>query len=81
MQEHTLKYSIYKCNSYSFKGKAQFVFLSNPQRTGASRFCITFPQITQKILTEYIFHWLKLTTEILSFLEIFSVRKRTTQLF
>ena len=48
MQEHTLKYSIYKCNSYSFKGKAQFVFLSNPQRTGASRFCITFPQITQK---------------------------------
>ena len=35
----------------SFKGNAQFLFLCNPQKSGASRVCITFPQITQKILT------------------------------
>ena len=41
----------------------------------------TFLQITQKILTKYIFRWLELITEILSFLQIFSVRKITTPLF
>ena len=34
-----------------FKGNAEFLFLCNPQKSGASRVCITFPQITQKILT------------------------------
>ena len=43
--------------------------------------CINFLQITQKIITKDIFHWLELITEILSFLQIFSVRKTTTQLF
>ena len=43
--------------------------------------CIDFLQITQKIQTKDIFHWLELITEILSFLEIFGVRKTTTQLF
>ena len=31
--------------------------------------CITFLQNTQKILTKYVFHWLELITEILSFSE------------
>ena len=43
--------------------------------------CITFLQITEKILIKDIFHWLELITEILSFLKIFSLRKTTTQLF
>ena len=34
-----------------FKGNAQFLFLCNPQKSGALRVCITFPQIIQKILT------------------------------
>ena len=42
--------------------------------------CIIFLQITQKILTKEIFHWLELIAEILSFLQIFSVRKTTTHL-
>ena len=67
------------------KGNAQFLFLCNPQKSGASRLCVTFPQITphitQKILTKGIIHLLELITEILSFLQIFSIRKTTTQLF
>ena len=58
-----------------FKGNLQFLFLCNPSKSGASRVCITFPQVTQKILTEDIIHWLELITEILSFLQILSVRK------
>ena len=54
------------------KGNAQFLFLCNAQKSGTSRVCITFPQITQKILTEDIVRWLELITEILSFLDIFS---------
>ena len=42
---------------------------------------VTFLQITQKIATKDSFHCLVLITEILSFLQIFSVRKTTTQLF
>ena len=53
----------------------------NPQKSGTLRVCITFPQITQKILTKVVFHWLELITEILSFLQMFSVRKTTTQFF
>ena len=63
------------------KGNAQFSYLCNPQKSGALRVCFTFPQITQKILTKDIIHLLELITEILSFLQIFSVRKATTQLF
>ena len=55
------------------------MFLCNPQKSGASSVCITFLQITPKILTKDIFHWLELITEILSFLQIFSVRKITTR--
>ena len=61
------------------KGNAQFI--CNLEKSSASRVCIDFLQITQKIRTKNIFHWLELITEILSFLEIFSVRKTTTQLF
>ena len=35
----------------------------------------------KKKLTKNIFHWLELITKILSFLQIFSERKATTQLF
>ena len=48
-------------------------------KLGASQVYITFLQITQKLLTKDIFHWLELITEILRFLQIFSVRKTTTQ--
>ena len=71
---------IYNTQS-SLKGNAQFIFLCNPQKSGASRVCITFLQITQKVLTTDIFHWLELITEILSFLKIFSIRKTTIPLF
>ena len=63
------------------KGSAQFIFLCNPQKSGASLVCITFLQITQKVPTKDIFHWLELITEILSFLQITSLRKTTTPLF
>ena len=66
---------------FVFKGNTQFIFLCNPPKLGASRVYITFLQITQKILTKDIFHWLELITEILSFLQIFTVRKTTTPLF
>ena len=72
---------LYNLHDFTFKGNAQFIFLCNPQKSGASRVFITFLQITQKILTKDIFHWLELITEILSFLQIFSVRKTTTPLF
>ena len=49
--------------------------MCKPPKSGASRVWITFLQLTQKILTKDIFHWLQLITEILSFLQIFSVRK------
>ena len=65
---------------FYLKENVQLIFLCNPQKSGASRVCITFLQVTQKILTKDIFHWLELITEILSFLQIFSVRKTTTQL-
>ena len=55
--------------------------MCNSQESGASRVCITFSQITQKVLTEDITHWLELITEIINFLHIFSLRKATIQLF
>ena len=73
---HLIQYFLTK--SKHFKGNAQFIFLCNPQKSGASRWCITFLQLTQKVLTKDIFHWLELIPEILSFLQIFSVRKTTT---
>ena len=63
------------------KGNAQFLFLCNRQKSGASQVCIRFPQITQKILTKDMFHLMELITKILSLLQIFSVRKTTTQFF
>ena len=42
---------------------------------------ITFLQITQKMLTKDIFHWLELITEILRFLQISSIRKAITLVF
>ena len=59
----------------------QFILLCNPPKSDASRVCITFLQITQKILTKDIFHWLKLITEILSFLQISSVKKNNHSAF
>ena len=67
--------------SLYLNGNVQFLFLCNPWKSSASRVCITFLQITQKILTEDIIHCVELITEILSFLQIFSVKKTTTQLF
>ena len=66
---------------FYLKENVQLIFLCNPQKSGASRVCITFLQVTQKILTKDIFHWLELITEILSFLQTFSVRKITTRFF
>ena len=63
------------------QGNAQFIFLCNPKKSGVSRVWIIFLQVTQKILTKNVFHWLELITEILSFLQIFSVRKTATQVF
>ena len=65
----------------NLKEKAQLIFFCNPLKSSTSRVCITFLQITQKILTKDIIHWLKLITEILNFLQIFRVRKTTIQLF
>ena len=65
-----------------FKGNAQFLFLCDPPKSGVSQVaCITFLQVTQKILTKDIFHWLKVIIEILSFPQIISMRKTTTQFF
>ena len=72
---------IYSTDDLLLKGNAQFIFLCYPQNSGALWVWITFLQITQKILTKDIFHWLELITEILSFLQIFSVRKTTSQFF
>ena len=72
---------LYILNDCTLKGNAQFLFLCSPPKLGASRVCITFPQITQKILTEDKVHLLELITEILSSLQIFCVRKTTTQFF
>ena len=62
------------------KENVQFVFLCKLQKSGGWRVCIISPQATQKISTEDMINWLDLITEILSFLQIFSVRKTTTQL-
>ena len=49
-----------------FKGNSQFLASFYPpppkknKKSGASWFYITFPQKTQKILTEDIIHWLEL---------------------
>ena len=45
--------------SKAFKGNVQFLFLRNPQNQIPREHI--FPRITQKILTMYTFHWLKLT--------------------
>ena len=78
------------------KGNAQFIFLCNPsppppppppppqkkkKKSCASQLCITFLQVTKKILTKEIFYWLELITEILSFLRLFSVTKTPTLSF
>ena len=59
------------CNSY---------FCATSKIWRFTRMYITFLHITQKELTKDIFHCLELITEILSFLQIFSVRKTTTSL-
>ena len=58
------------------QGNAQFMFLCNPKKSGASRAFIPFLQVTQKVLTKNLFHWLEVITEILSFQQIFNVRKK-----
>ena len=58
------------------QGNAQFMFLCNPKKSGTSRAFIPFLQVTQKILTKNLFHWLEVITEILSFQQIFNVRKK-----
>ena len=64
-----------------FKGNVQFLLLCKPPKSCTPQVCITFLQVTQKILTKDIFHWLELITEILSFLQTFSVRKTTSRFF
>ena len=55
--------------------------MCNPPNSGTSPVFITFFQVTQKILTKDIFHWLEVITEFLSFLQILSVRKNSDSLF
>ena len=55
------------------KGNTHLSFLHNHQNSGASGFCTTFPQVTQKI-RRYIY-----MTVIRSFLKILNSRKRTNQ--
>ena len=62
----------------AIKGNAQFLFLRNPQKLGTSQVYITS---FKKLQTKYIFHWLEVITEILSFLQILSAGKTTTQFF
>ena len=64
--------------SYQLKETRNSYFCVTPPKSGALRVCITFLQITQKVLTKAIFHWLEL---IPSFLQILSVTKTTTLLF
>ena len=65
-----------------FKGNAQFLFLCNPPKLDVSQVaCITFFQVTQKILTKDIFHWLKVIIEILSFPQIISMKKQPLSFF
>ena len=64
--------------AYFLKETRDSYFCVTPKN---QRVCITFPQITQKILIKDMIHWLELITEILSFLQIFSVRKTTPQFF
>ena len=58
-----------------------FIFLCNPQKSRAFRVCVAFLQITQNLLTKDISDWLELITEVLSFLQIFTVRKATSKFF
>ena len=39
---------LYNLHDFTFKGNAQFIFLCNPQKSGASQVGITFLQVTQK---------------------------------
>ena len=64
-----------------FKETRNSYFCITPPKSGALRVCIIFSQITQKILTKDLFHWLELVTEILSLLQIFTGRKATIQFF
>ena len=66
-------------SNWNIKWKVQFLFLCNPQNSSASQACITFLLVTQKI--KDIFHWLEVIPEILSFLQMFSMWKTTTQVF
>ena len=67
--------------NFKLKETRNSYFLCNPSNSVTSEVCITFPQMTQKILTKDAIHWLELINEILSFLQILSVRKTTTQHF
>ena len=66
-------------SNWNIKWKVQFLFLCNPQKSSTSQACITFLLVTQKI--KDIFHWLEVIPEILSFLQMFSMWKTTTQVF
>ena len=56
----------------STKGSAQFLYLCNLPKSGASSTYTTFPRITSK--TD-IFRWLELITVVLCFLTLFGLKK------
>ena len=62
------------------KGKTQSASLCNPKKPRASRACVLSLKINQKNTSKDVTHWLELITEILSFLQIFSVCKTTIHL-
>ena len=66
-------YYMYYCIYCYLKETVNFAILCKPQKSSTSWVSITFPQITQKLLTIYTLQWLELITVILTFLYIYSV--------
>ena len=58
----------------TLKETRNFYFCVTHQKLDASRVYTKFPQISQKTLTTYAFHWLELIFVILSHLQMFSLR-------
>ena len=58
----------------TLKETRNFYFCVTQQKLDASRVYSKFPQISQKTLTIFTFHWLELIIAILSHLKMFSLR-------
>ena len=61
-----------------FIGSAQFLFLCNRKKSGATWVYTTFPRIIKKIPATSTFYWLELITVALNFLKILNLEKKFT---